>query len=292
MYTLSSHDGSVSGVAIARVGKKLATVCHDQTVRVWNIKTGSLLKTFEHNAAIRCVAFSGDGKLIASGGADNTIKLWDIRTGKLLRSLGNLITGHSDTVTALAFSPNHLFVASASLDKTVRLWHVKSGKEVYALKDYPGAILTLAMGGDGKTMVYGGNGGMLSLRHLKTGKPMRTFPTNGQPNYSVALSRQGFLLAVASGLEIVVWNRQSQKQLFTLQGHTDVVSALAFSADHRTLVSGSHDQTIRLWDMKTGKPIKTLRGHQAAVYSVACSWTGNMIVSGGADNVAKIWQRA
>ena len=38
-----------------------------------------------------------------------------------------------------------------------------------------------------------------------------------------------------------------------LAGHTRCVAGLAFSADSRTLASGSDDSTVRLWDV-TGCP--------------------------------------
>ena len=290
LHTLSRHTAVVSAVALTRDGKKLVTGSYDQTLRIWNVKTGSLLRTLsDHSKEIYCVATSGDGKLVASGGAERTIKLWDLRTGELVRSLGNLILGHADTVTALAFSPNHQFLVSASQDKTVRLWSLKSGKEIYTLKDYPAAVLALAIGWDGKSFAYGGKGTLISLRHTKTGKVMRSFSAN--PTRAVALSRQGALLAVGSGPEIVIWNRQYQKKLFELRGHTETVSSLVFSADGQILVSGSYDQTVKLWHMSTGQMVNTLVGHQAAVCSVAYSLDGTLIVSGSADNTVKIWQQ-
>ncbi|ESA34935.1 wd40 repeat-containing protein [Leptolyngbya sp. Heron Island J] len=289
LHTLSRHTAVVSAVALTRDGKKLVTGSYDQTLRIWSVKTGSLLRTLsDHSKEIYCIAISGDGKLIASGGTDRTIQLWDLRTGDLVRSLGNLILGHADTVTALAFSPNNQFLVSTSQDKTVRLWSLKSGKEGYTLKDNPAAILALAMSWDGKSFVYGGKGNLLSLRHTKTGKVIRSFSAN--PTRAVALSRQGSLLAVGSGAEIVMWNRQYQKKLFELRGHAETVSSLAFSADGQILVSGSYDHTVKIWHVSTGKIIDTLVGHQAGVYSVAYSLDGKLIVSGSADHTVKVWQ--
>jgi WD40 repeat protein len=46
---------------------------------------------------------------------------------------------------------------------------------------------------------------------------------------------------------------------------------MAFSPDGKQIVSGSHDETIRLWDAVTGAVLQTLKGHSHWVNSVAFS---------------------
>ena len=65
---------------------------------------------------------------------------------------------------------------------------------------------------------------------------------------------------------------------------------MAFSPDGKRIVSGSHDNTLRLWDADTGQPIgQPMTGHTGAVFSVAFSPDGKRIVSGSYDKTVRLW---
>lgn len=64
-------------------------------------------------------------------------------------------------------------------------------------------------------------------------------------------------------------NQRSQRN--NLEGHDGPVYSVSFSADGKTLASGSDDRTIKLWNRSTGKEIRTLQGHDNLVYSVSFS---------------------
>jgi WD40 repeat protein len=75
-----------------------------------------------------------------------------------------------------------------------------------------------------------------------------------------------------------------------LRDHQGWVRSVAISADGQTIVSGSHDNTLRLWN-RQGEQIGVLRGHQGWVYAVAFSPDGQTIVSGSEDNTVRLWNR-
>src|SRR4026209_238825 len=83
---------------------------------------------------------------------------------------------------------------------------------------------------------------------------------------------------------------QEPKLLFTLEGHSDLVLAVAFSLDAKTVASASQDRTIKLWDMGAGKNTATLKGHSPdfwGVFSVAFSPDGKSLASGGHDRTVR-----
>ncbi|KAL4734247.1 putative wd40 protein [Aspergillus similis] len=83
--------------------------------------------------------------------------------------------------------------------------------------------------------------------------------------------------------------RSWSAELQTLEGHSDTVLSVAFSADGLMVASGSNDRTIKLWDVKTGLEIRTLVGHSNWVQSVAFSADGLMMASGSSDFKTKLW---
>ena len=69
-------------------------------------------------------------------------------------------------------------------------------------------------------------------------------------------------------------------------GHSAQISELMFTPDGATLVSVSHDKTIRLWDVETGDLIKTLRGYigdgpEGRLFAGALSPDGKILAVGG-----------
>ena len=64
-------------VAFSPDGNTIASGSSDNSIRLWNANTGTLLRTLTgHTSLVYSVAFSPDGNTIASGSLD-TIRLWN-----------------------------------------------------------------------------------------------------------------------------------------------------------------------------------------------------------------------
>src|SRR5262249_35759702 len=108
-------------------GKYALTASEDQTVRLWNLDTQRVQRTFAgHTATVNDCAFSPDGRYVLSASEDQTLRLWDVRNGACQKTF----TGHSGTVWGCAFSPDGKAILSGSADRRVVLWDVATGKPI------------------------------------------------------------------------------------------------------------------------------------------------------------------
>ena len=69
-------------------GGRVLSAGKDKTLKLWDAKTGELIKTFEgHSDSVTSVLFSPDGQNALSGSWDKTLKLWDLQTGQLQNTI-------------------------------------------------------------------------------------------------------------------------------------------------------------------------------------------------------------
>jgi len=88
---------------------------------------------------------------------------------------------------------------------------------------------------------------------------------------------------------VYVWDLRAGRLRWALDGHTDEVTALAFTPDGRTLISGGWDARVRVWDLAVGRLTKTFELLDW-VRHVAISRDGRWLGATGKDGTVRIWE--
>ena len=250
--TLKGHIFGVDSVAFSPDGQSLAAGSYN-SIKLWDVQTGTLTTLGGHTDDVNSVAFSPDGLTLASGSDDNTIKLWDVQAGSVITTL----SGHTGNVNSVAFNHDGLLLASGSSDNTVKLWNVQTGTVIAAMVGHTSIVNSVAFSPDGLVLASGSGDDTIKLWNLQTGSVITLEGHTGNI-YSVAFSPDGLVLASSSNDETVkLWYAQTGSVITTLEGHTGNVNSVAFSPDSLTLASGSDDDTILIWDTNIIQPILT-----------------------------------
>jgi len=134
------HQGALWTVDVDPTTTLLVSGGADNTMRLWEVRTGKLLKTWEFATAIKRCEFSEDGRQLLAvqekrSGQLSTIYVYDINpdpeaeqtTEETLR----IVVDDIPKVTVAGFSYLSKFIISGHEDGSVTQYDAKTGEEVY-----------------------------------------------------------------------------------------------------------------------------------------------------------------
>jgi WD40 repeat protein len=285
--TLEGHCSTVSAVAFSPIANVLASASWDETVKLWDVNTGTEQYTLSgHEGWVRAVAFSPDGKMVASASDDKTVKLWQVATGIEWHTFHD----HSEEVAAVAYSSDGKMLASASYDMAVKIWDPSERVLLRTLQGHSDCINTLAFSPDCTLLVSGSDDEEVKLWNMCSNDAPITIQSGFGEVSSVAFSPVGDMVASASNdRKIRLWNVANNTVTQILDGHSATVSALAYSSGGKILASASFDKTVKLWDPYSGTLLQTLESHTKAVRSLSFA-NDIMLASSSEDRMVNIWE--
>ncbi|MGL6073109.1 MAG: WD40 repeat domain-containing protein [Fimbriiglobus sp.] len=74
-----NHPKTVNAVSFSPDGQQLLTACQDQKVRLWDVASGEITKTYEWDyGTMTALSFAPDGDSAVAGDAKGRLVFWDI----------------------------------------------------------------------------------------------------------------------------------------------------------------------------------------------------------------------
>src|SRR5436190_4438701 len=139
-------------------------------------------------------------------------------------------------------------------------------------------------------MIYDANRFILNGRPIIEHAPLQTYSSALIFAPQTSVIRRLFWKQVPSWIKSPpIVQRDWSSSLLSLEGHSDLVSAVAFSPDGRHLASASYDTTLRPWAPTTGDSRGVFEGHSRVVNAVAFSPDGLILASASTDCPVRLW---
>lgn len=259
---LSGHRADIRALSLSSDDKILASASNG-CLKVWNIKTGNCIRTFECGYALCCAFLPGD-KILAVGTKSGDLELFDVVSATMIERK----KAHDGAIWTMHVHPDGQSLVSGSADKTAKFWNFKVTKE-----EIPGT----------KRMTS--RLSLVQSRILKVSDDI----------LSLRFSPDSQLIAIALlDNTVKVFYVDSLKLFLNLYGHKLPVLSLDISFDSKLIVTSSADKNIRLWGLGFGDCHRAFFAHQDSVLQVSFvrnnqDGNGHHFFSASKDKVIKYW---
>ncbi|KAJ3574618.1 hypothetical protein NP233_g1652 [Leucocoprinus birnbaumii] len=132
-YTLRSHKGEISGLAVHPTSKLAVYSSLDKTYSIHDLTTFTqVFRSAPSDEPFTSLAVHPDGTLIATGTPTSTIQIFDIRTGAIAATL-TPAEGTPFTVNSLAFSENGYHMLAPESLSSVAIWDLRKTKSTQSI---------------------------------------------------------------------------------------------------------------------------------------------------------------
>ncbi|CAI5798785.1 repeat-containing 18 [Podarcis lilfordi] len=207
-----------------------------ESIYLWEVSSGNLLAILNrHYQDLSCVAFTDDSSHFLSGAKDSLVIVWNLYSVLQAENAQSpeprhVWSRHSLPITDLCCGMGGPMAraATASLDQTAKLWEISSGDLLLSVV-FDVGILSVTLDLTEYHMFCGGMDGSIFQVDLCAWPVQR---------------ERGFQT-----------ERESAK---IFKGHRNQVTCLSVSTDGSLLLSGSHDETVRLWDIQSKQCLRTV----------------------------------
>ena len=271
------------------------TGCQNGTAKLWNL-AGVCLRSYylpprskNNGRGITSVAALVQGSTFLCGYEDKTARLWEAFSGVCIGSF----QGHDEPVTCVASMRNDTTFVTGSMDGTVQLWDSQAAM----------AALQKSLGSNNDDRSPSPSGRRIltkeSSRYL-TGQAMHE-ESNGLKCFAVSPSHAAVLsvacvepskVFVSGSADAIarIWSIDLHCCLRSLVDHEGPVSTV-LSIDRSTILTGSHDTTVKAWDAVAGTCLRTYGGghdNAGAVTCVSVAEDDTTFLT-AAEQTVKIW---
>jgi WD40 repeat protein len=286
---IPSCSGSINALDISRDGQTIAAAYENNTLILWDFKTGALKTALDHSAAVTSVALSADGALVASGSRDSHVRVWHILEGD-----GASFESYSHppgSVTALVFSAGNTLFAAGNENGSVLVWDRSRSVVRHLLLAHYASITDLEISDDMTQLVSGSCDTTIKIWDIVTGQLQHTLL-----GHSKSVSKMQFLPTethLASGSmdgTVRIWDSDRGTLLVILDTTGGgSIEDLNFRYDGALscVTNLAVDTWTFRWPHYESASGRTL--YKPSNFSLCFSPNGKVLATGGHSSLVRLW---
>lgn len=301
---LPGHRADIRTVSLSSDDKMLASAANG-SLKVWNIKTQTCVRTFECGYALCCSFLPGD-KVVVVGTKSGELELFDVTSASLI----DRVEAHEGAIWSLQVHPDGRSVVTGSADKTAKFWDFKIVQEpvLGTMRTTPKLklvqsrilkvsddILSLKFSPDGRLLAVALLDNTVKVFFADSLKLYLNLYGHKLPVLSMDISYDGKLIVTSSAdKNIRIWGLDFGDCHKALFAHQDSILQVGF-VPHNSDGNGHHffstskDRTIKYWDADKFEQIQRIDGHHGEIWALAVSHSGTFIVSASHDKSIRVW---
>ncbi|KAF9435125.1 hypothetical protein BGZ76_006854 [Entomortierella beljakovae] len=300
-YTLElpGHRSDIRTVALSSDDELLCSASNN-SLKIWNTKTSSCIRTMECGYALCCAFLPGNRHVIV-GTKTGHLELFDLGSSLMIES----IEAHEGAIWSLQVRPDRRGLVTGSADKDVKFWDFDMIEEQIGQSIKKRLSLvhmrTLKMSDDVLCVRYSPDQKIVAVSLLDatvkvfyhdTLKFFLSLYGHKLPVLSMDISSDSNLLVTCSAdKNIKLWGLDFGDCHKSLFGHQESIMAVQFVWNTHYFFTASKDRTIKYWDGDKFENILKLEGHHGEVWALAVGTYGNIVVSASHDRSLRIWQK-
>jgi WD40 repeat protein len=318
----SAHTAAITDLAYTKQGSLLISASDDGTIRIWDAKSGRLLRLIEaHAGGVSGLAVSYDDKFVVTAGKDGYSKIWSIESGRLIRQ-----SALADSITSVSCSPVASECALAAgtqvfllpLDPAQQTRSLGTLNPI-ALRYTPDGkhIVVSSMMSPGLRLIDNSSGQVVAQRNTQL--PLSRLRTSGTTIYGITnydvlsfsgddaglgikgtaksknsiggfdIDGSGQIFAAVYGESMPAWQGDQITTSKPVPMPSAVYQSVALNVSGNQMAFGDASGSLYIVDRATGKVEHQIAGRSDLVYQTVFSPDGSLVITGGQGPTTRVW---